>query len=363
MRFTVEPMKPALFADRRERLARKLAEDKLDAFFFGGVSDLYYLTGFLSEGFFGLATGKGLWLFASALLAGQVRENAPGCRLVVGRRLSVAVESLMKKHGFRRVGFDPEQLNFRLGDVLRKKGLRPRPNPLEDLRAVKDREETDLLRKACGITAESIAHVRAHLRPGQSERALARAMEDQFHRRGAGGVAFDLIAAVGSNTALPHHIPGEARVEKNGPVLLDVGCRVGAYRSDLTRSFYCGKIPSFYKRIFDIVAAAQRAGIRAIRPGATGGQVDAAARGTISRGGYGRTFIHSTGHGVGIDIHEAPWNRPKSPSLLKPNMILTVEPGIYLPGRFGVRIEDTLRVSEDGHEVLTRTAQEPAVRV
>lgn len=354
MRFLVEKMDPKVFLERRERLAEVLERQKLDAFFFSGVSDLYYLTGFHSEGYFGLATKKGLWLFLSALLAGQARENTAGCRLVVGKRLSVEIESLMKKHALKRVGFDAEQLIYRLGDVLRQKGLRPGANPLEELRAVKDEAEVALMRRAGRITAAGLDHVRKRVRVGQTESQLAKAIADQFYRRGAGGMGFDLIAAVGPNTALPHHIPGEARVTRATAVLFDVGCRVGAYRSDLTRSFYYGKIPPSYKKVYDIVAAAQRAGIAAVFPGSTGGRVDAATRGTIARAGYGRYFIHSTGHGVGIDIHEPPWNRPKSPDVYKNNMVLTVEPGIYLPGRFGVRIEDTLRVVPGGNEILTK---------
>ncbi|MBK8575097.1 MAG: aminopeptidase P family protein [Elusimicrobia bacterium] len=354
MRIPKESLSPAIFRERRDRLGGVFERKKLDAYFFSSVSDLYYLTGFHSEGFYGLATAKDTWLFASALLAGQVRENAPGCRFVIGKRLSVAVADLVKKHRLKRIGFDPDQLNFRLGDVLRKKGLAPHPNPLEELRIIKGEEELIRLRKACQITAQTVDWIKPRVRAGMTEKSLAWAIEREFVRRGAHGVGFDLIAAVGANTSLPHHIPGETPLKPNSPVLFDIGCRVGAYRSDLTRSFFFGKITSNYRRVYRVVESAQRAGIETVRPGVTGGQVDAATRGVITKAGYGRTFVHSTGHGVGIDIHEPPWIRPKSSDVLAPNMILTVEPGIYLAGRFGVRIEDTLRVTADGHERLTR---------
>lgn len=341
-------------ADRRQRLAGLLSEKKMDAYFFAGVSDLFYLTGFHSEGFYGLVSQKKTWLFSSALLAGQIRENVGGCVLVVGKRLSLALEALVKKHKWRTVGFDAEQVNFRLGGALSKVGLSPRPNPLEELRITKDAEELALLRRAGKITAAAVAHVAPRLRVGLTERQMAFEIESQFYRRGGTGLGFDLIAAVGPNTALPHHIPGDTRLTRHTPVLFDVGCRVGAYRSDLTRSFYYGKITPNYKRVYGIVEAAHRAGVTTIRPGATGGDVDAAARKVITRAGHGRRFIHSTGHGVGIDIHEPPWVRPKSADVLRPNMILTVEPGIYLPGQFGVRIEDTLRVTDEGREILTQ---------
>ena len=353
MRISKDTLSPAVFRDRRNRLGEVFERKKLDGYFFSGVADLYYLTGFHSEGFYGLVTAKNTWLFASALLAGQIRENAPGCRLIVGKRLSEAVAELAKKHRLKRVGFDADQLIFRLGDVLQKKGLTPCPNPLEELRAIKGEEELDRLRKACRITAQSVEYFKPRARAGMTEKSMAWAIEQQFIRRGAHGLGFDLIAAVGVNTSLPHHIPGEARLKPNSPVLFDVGCRVGAYRSDLTRSFFYGKITPIYRRIYGVVEAAQRAGIARVRPGATGGEVDAAARGVIAKAGQGRTFVHSTGHGVGIDIHEPPWIRPKSPDVLATNMILTVEPGIYLAGRFGVRIEDTLRVTAEGREILT----------
>lgn len=342
-----------IFEERRDRLVAVLEKRRLDAYFFSGASDLYYLTGFHSDGYYGVIGSQGMFLFVSALLSSQARERAPGCRFVVGRRLSVAVEKLIHRHGWKRIGFDGEQVLYRLGDALRSKGLRPEKNPLEELRVVKDAEELVCLSKAGRITAQSVAHVKARCRLGQTERQLAWALEEQFHRRGAFGVGFDLIAAVGSHTALPHHVPGDAPLTAHGAVLFDVGCRVGHYRSDLTRSFYCGKIPSLYRRIYDIVAEAQRKGIETVKPGVTGGQVDRATRGVIARAGYGRSFVHSTGHGVGLDIHEPPWIRPKSSDVLAPQMILTVEPGIYLTGQFGVRIEDTVRVLPNGREILT----------
>jgi Xaa-Pro aminopeptidase len=244
MRIPKDILPPAVFRERRERLMAIFERKKLDAYLFSGVADLYYLTGFHSEGFYGLVTGKGTWLFASALLANQVRENAPGCRLLVGKRLTLSVAELAKKHKLNRVCFDADQMNFRLGDALQKKGLLPCPNPVEELRAIKGEEELSRLRKACRITAQSVKAIAPRVRAGMTEKRLAWMIEQDFFRRGADGVGFDLIAAVGSNTSIPHHIPGQTPLKPNSPVLFDVGCRVGAYRSDLTRSFFYGKIPS-----------------------------------------------------------------------------------------------------------------------
>jgi Xaa-Pro aminopeptidase len=339
---------------RRTALADVLGEKKVDAYFFSGISDLYYLTGFHSEGFYGLMSGRGGWLFSSALMAGQVGAHAGDCRMVVGKRLTPTLAEIREKHSFKKIGFDPDQLPYRLGKALEKVGLQPLENPLADLRIVKDEEEMAAVRRACRITARSIDYIRPRLRSGVTEKTLAREIESFFYKEGSPRIAFDLIVAMGDHTALPHHIPTDRRLARNQPVIFDIGCSISGYRSDLTRTLIYGKISPSLRRVFNIVQAAQKAGMERVRSGATGGQVDAASRGVITRAGYGRYFIHSTGHGVGIDIHEPPWIRPKSQDVLKPGMILTVEPGIYLPGRFGVRIEDTLAVTETGYEVLTK---------
>lgn len=350
----VQPFPPSVFAARRESLRGVMEKKKIDAFLFSGISDLAYLTGFHSEGYYVLVSQKGCWLFCSDLLASQAREAVCGVTFVVGRRLTRSILALKTKRGWRSLAFDPEQVTFRLGSVLAKAGFRPQSSPLEELRIVKDAQELDRLAKACHITAEGVRAVIRQLRVGQSEKQMAVALENYFYRSGADGVGFELIAATGPHTALPHHRPTSRRLQKNEPVLLDVGCQVGGYRSDLTRTVYYGTMTASFKRVYRIVQEAQDAGKARVKPGSTGGRVDAATRGVIRQAGFGRQFVHSTGHGVGLDIHEPPWNRPKSPDVFRSGMVLTVEPGIYLPGRFGVRIEDTLRVTDDGHEVLTR---------
>ncbi len=341
------------YRDRRKRLAEQLERQKLDAYFFSGPSDLYYLTGFKSDGFYGLFGAKGSWLFSSALLASQVRAHTDGCHHIVGQRLSVALADIQKAKKLTRVGFDPDGVLFRLGDALRKRGLTPAENPLVPLRAVKDAEELACITRACHITAISIPQVAKRLRVGMTERQVSDWLEAFFRRNGAPGVAFDLIAAFGPNTAHPHHVPGAAKLAKNQPIILDIGCRIGEYRSDLTRTLFFGKINKLFQRVFNIVKQAQDAGRSQVFAGSTGGRVDAAARGVIARAGYARYFTHSTGHGVGVDIHEPPWIRAESPDRLLPGHVLTVEPGIYLPGRFGVRIEDTYLVTSQGSKVLT----------
>lgn len=349
------PLPQIAFRRRREQLADVLEKHKLDAYFFSGISDLYYLTGFYSEGFYGLVSAQGAWIFSSALMAGQIKENTSGLNVIVGKRLTLAIKELRDKYKLKRVGFDPEQVNYRLGAIFAKEGLLPHDNnPLAELRILKEDEEIDSIRQACHLTALSIDHIKTKLRPGVTELQLSKELTRFYDANHADGIAFDLIVAMGPHTALPHHMPGEARLARNQPIIFDIGAKVGGYRADLTRTLYFGRINNSFRRIFNIVQSAQKAGIERVRPGSTGGRVDAAARSVISKAGYGRYFVHSTGHGVGIDIHEPPWIRPKSPDELKPGMVLTVEPGIYLPGRFGVRIEDTMAVTPGGCEILTK---------
>lgn len=347
------------FERRRNRLAGFLEEKKLDGYLFGGVSDLAYLTGFSSEGFQSLVTGKGTWVFSSALLAQQIREGTSGVKVVVGKKLGEALRGLRGRFRLKKIGFDPQQTTYDTGRRLVKKaGLLPSPNPLEGLRAVKDAGEMELLRRAGRITAEAVQWMIPRVRAGMTEIQMARMIRNRFERLGASDIGFELIAAVGPHTALPHHRPTETALKRGQAVLFDVGCRVEAYRSDLTRTFFYGSMPASFRRVYRIVEAAQKAGFAAVKPGNRGKDVDAASRGVIKKAGYGRYFVHSTGHGVGVDIHEAPWIRDKSLDALKPDMVLTVEPGIYLPGRFGVRIEDTLRVTSGGYEILTKGRNE-----
>ncbi len=343
------------YKERQNKLTEVLETRKLDGYVVTGVSDLGYLTGLQSEGFSGLATAEKIFLFTSPLLAEQLRERAVGCRVIVGKRLSRAAKDICKKYGFKRIGFDQEQVSYRLGTELKKQGFRACDNPLRDLRIIKEKQECAFISKACRISANAVAHLEPRLRVGMTEKQMVAEITSFFYRQNADRQAFDVIAAVGKNTALPHHQPGETRLTRHQPVLLDLGCTVGGYGSDLTRTLFYGMITPAFKRVHRIVQEAQTAGLAQVRAGIKARQVDSAARQCIQKAGYGRFFVHGTGHGVGLDIHEPPWISRKGQDLLKPGMVLTVEPGIYLPGRFGIRIEDTVLVTQNGREVLTKS--------
>jgi Xaa-Pro aminopeptidase len=228
------------------------------------------------------------------------------------------------------------------------------PGATSPLRVKKDSKELEALRGAGHAVAQGFQHIKKIARPGMRECDLAAEFEAYIRKHGATKASFDSIVAAGENAAFPHYITGNRILRKNDMVLCDIGALVNGYCSDLTRTFFLGSISPLGHKVYDTVARAQKLAIQAVKPGVKTAHIDRIARDEIERAGYGRRFIHSTGHGVGVEIHEAPWVGPTSQDTLEPGMIITVEPGIYLQGWGGVRIEDTLLVTKTGYEILTK---------
>jgi Xaa-Pro aminopeptidase len=282
----------------------------------------------------------------------QAKASTTGFTCLQGR-LGPALKDLLAKSKLKNIGFDPDQLPYSLGLFLAKLGFKPVPGLVQRLRVVKDGLELRRLRVANHLAAEGAAFVKARLRPGITEKRLSADLAHFFNVKGH-GIAFDLILAGGAHSAFPHHITGDYKIRNNEPLVCDIGATWEGYRSDLTRTFTLGRMTPLFKKVYRIVEQSQKAGIKRIRPGVTAGSVDLESRRIIDKAGYGATFVHSTGHGVGIDIHENPRVAPGIKDKLRAGMVITVEPGIYLPGQFGVRIEDTLLVTPTGSELLTK---------
>jgi Xaa-Pro aminopeptidase len=221
------------------------------------------------------------------------------------------------------------------------------------LRQIKDREEVAEIRQAVRYAEKAFAAIRVTLRPEQTEKEIADALDYQLRRFGARGSSFPPIVAAGPRGALPHATPGDEPVGEQESVLIDWGAAGRLYKSDLTRVLVTGRISPKLRRIYGLVLAAQTQAIAAIGPGVAAQEVDAVARGVIAAAGYGRRFGHGLGHGLGLEVHEAPRLTAASSTVLQAGMVVTVEPGIYLPGWGGVRIEDDVLVTRRGHEVLT----------
>ena len=339
---------------RRIRALRDLMrEHKLDGYLVTHLPDLFYLTGFKSEGYYALIGLEEAWLFFPKLLFQDGKESTQGFNCLAGPFWKL-VEQIASKNKLKKKAFDPDNINYQLGMALNKKGYKDVGGLLTQLRIIKDGEEIRAIRKACHLAHQGYLFAKTRVKPGVRESAVAVDLEHYFRRMGSSGIAFDTIIAAGPHSALPHHVTSDYVIKKGEPVVMDLGCIWEGYRSDLTRTVTVGKINGVFNKIYKLVEDSQRKAITQVRPGLTAHQIDAISRQVITRNGYGRYFIHSTGHGVGIDIHESPRVAPGSQEVLQSNMVITVEPGIYLPGKYGVRIEDTLLVTPTGQEILTQ---------
>ena len=242
------------------------------------------------------------------------------------------------------------------GDVQLKQTV----DVVERIRAVKDPGEIDALTRACAVADQALAELieAGGIRPGRTERQVGLDLDQRMRQLGAEDPSFETIVAAGPNSAIPHHRPTAAILAAGDLVKLDFGATVDGYHSDMTRTLLLGPPAGWQQEIYELVASAQAAGRSACLVGATGGEIDAASRDLITAAGYGAQFTHGLGHGVGLQIHEAPGLAHQSASIMVPDMCVTVEPGVYLPGRGGVRIEDTGVIRADGYQVLTQTSKE-----
>ena len=256
-----------------------------------------------------------------------------------------------------RIGFEADDLAYSGYETLAGGGLDlvPRRNTVEALRAVKDAGELDAIRRAGRITSDALTRLAAEPFVGRTERELAWRLAELYHELGADRAAFDAVVAAGGNGARPHADPGERTIERGETVVVDTGCVVDGYASDCTRTFATGELPAELGRAYDVCLEAQEAALEAVRAGANARAVDAVARERIAAAGFGEAFGHGLGHGVGLLVHEAPRLSPLAPEdeTLAAGNVVTVEPGIYLEGLGGVRIEDLVVVGDDGPEVLT----------
>lgn len=261
-----------------------------------------------------------------------------------------------------RIGFEASVLPWSFAEQLREEGgleLVPRKGLVERLRAVKDDGELEAFRRACAITDRMFERLVGEVPfVGRPERDVAWDITRIYHEEGADDEAFEAIVGSGPNGALPHARAGDRVIGKSELIVIDTGCRVGGYLSDYTRTLSTGDLDAEMREAYDVVLAAQRAGLDAIRAGASGVDVDAAARDLIEASDFAGAFGHGLGHGLGLDVHEAPRLSTESPDTLAPGNVVTVEPGVYLSGRFGIRIEDDVIVTGDGIENPVRFTKE-----
>ncbi len=293
----------------------------------------------------------------------QAQEQVRGYAITeVKGKLSERLAEAVSERRLSAVGFEPQYMTvdeFRALQANAGSVFTETPELVSSLRRRKDESEIALVRAASELAESVLVDLLPELRPGITERELAARFEYEFKMRGASGPSFDTMALFGARSSLPHGQPGDRALQEGDVVLLDFGCRREGYCSDLTRTYAFGRIPGgWFQEIHELTLAAQRQALEAVRPGVSCQEVDAAARDVISNAGHGSHFGHGLGHGVGIEIHEAPRLNPEATGVLEAGMVITIEPGVYLPGQGGVRIEDLIVVTQDGCEVLTRTQKE-----
>ena len=342
------------------KIAGKLEDYGLDAMLVTSESGELYALGFHGEGLLlitkngGHYSTDGRYIEAAREKIAQVEVKCVGGEAT---HLSMAKEYI-EANGLHNVGFESGAMTV---DEHRHYAqelpciLTPAQSLLDDLRAAKDEEEMEAMKKAQKITDDAFRAILSFIRPGMTEREIAARLVYEMMRMGADKVSFDPIVAAGPNGSRPHAIPGDRVIEQGMFVTMDFGCKVAGYCSDMTRTVAIGQPDEEMERVYETVLAAQKAGINAARAGVSGREIDAAARRVIEEAGYGEYFSHSFGHSLGIDIHEAPNASPKEQREMPVGAVISAEPGIYIPGKYGVRIEDVLILKEGGCENITRS--------
>ena len=353
-------MSDAPFADRRGRLRAVLDQGQLDALLVTDAVNVSYLTGFRGDSSFLLLTAAEEALISDARFTEQLAEDCPDVPADVrgpDRRIVAQVAAQVADRGLRRVGFESDHVRVGQLETFREATAGCEwigtSDAVETLRQVKDAGEIALIEQAGRIAQQAFAELRESLRPGDTEKALHDRLEELVRRCGGERTAFPPIVGIGPRSSLAHALPTGRTVGSAPFVLIDWGACHAGYLSDMTRVVATGPIDAKLREIHGIVRQAQAAGIATLVPGATAAQADAAARQVIADAGYGERFSHGLGHGIGRDVHEKPFLRGDNDTALRAGMVITVEPGIYLPGWGGVRLEDDILVTADGPRNLT----------
>jgi Xaa-Pro aminopeptidase len=358
-------------AQRRDALRATAETRGLDAVLVTNLLNVRYLTGFTGSNGALLVRTDGADLFGTdGRYTTQVQTQVPDVELLVDRATVAGLAKAAVRRGVGRLGYESHDLTVdgfaALEKVLADAAGGPGPElvsvrrTVEAQRAIKDDDEIDALRRACAVADQALAELAAEgaLRPGRTELQVGRELDARMLVLGAEAPSFETIVATGANSAIPHHRPDGTELRDGDFVKLDFGATVDGYHSDMTRTLVLGHAADWQREIYELVAASQAAGRAALAVGTDVVAVDSAAREVIAAAGHGDHFTHGLGHGVGLEIHEAPGIGPLGAGTLAAGMAVTVEPGVYLPGHGGVRIEDTLIVTDDAPELLTLTSKE-----
>ena len=352
---------------RQRRLQSALAENKLDWLLVTHLPNIRYLCGFTGSAGTLLISERGTMFFTDGRYRTQARSEVSSARIIIARKSpALAAAEFLAASPSRtaqRLGLEPHSVTIgqreQLSAILTRKWKFVSAPPLiERARMVKDREEIRRIRAAINLGASLFTIARKKIRPGVKEVEVAAAMEYEARRAGAEGMSFSTIIAAGKRSAVVHGRASDARIPRRGFVVCDFGVILAGYCSDRTRTVHVGRPTSDARQMYQAVLEAEQAAIAQVRPGVTAASVDAVARKILRKHDLARYFSHSTGHGLGLEIHEAPRLATGHTQELQPGMVITIEPGAYIPGKHGVRIEDVVVVTSAGCEVLTPTDKE-----
>jgi Xaa-Pro aminopeptidase len=337
-----------------------LETEGIDGLLLSSEPNVSYAAGFRAPDSYGLLAANSIILITDFRYAADFKRFArpPVAIRQYQGSLFETITRFMVKEKMKKVGFEARHLTFAECELLNQKlgkkiTLVPLQKTLEPLREIKDAEEIACIQKALVIAEKTLAFAKARIKPGRSEAHLAADMERFVRLHGACSMAFDTIVASGPNSSYPHARLTDRLMKEGDPVVVDMGVELNGYKCDLTRTFFLGKINPVVLKAARVVRRAQELAIRHIKPGVVIRSIDAVARHYIARQGFGKNFGHALGHGVGLEVHESPSINKKNERRLEPGMVFTIEPGIYLPGRFGIRMEEMVLVTQCGVEVLS----------
>lgn len=348
-------------SDRETRLQRLFCANKINAFIFLNMNNIRYLSGFTgSEGALFISSGQKT-LFVDGRYTSQASLETKGVKIIECADKIEAIIQAIQKRKLKKIGFEDDCTTIttykRLTNRLKKVFFIGLSDELRMFRSFKDDTEIANIKQACNISSYAIHSILHQVKPGWTEKEIALQLEMNARQTGADGIAFDTIVAAGEHSSLPHARPTDRKIKKGDFVVIDFGVRYKGYCSDETCTIAFGKLTDRQKNAYQTVKNAHARALDAVADGISAADIDQLARSVFGKK-YGRYFVHGTGHGVGLDVHEAPRLSITSGDILKPMMVFTIEPGLYIPGLWGIRIEDTVLLKENGCEKLTKMDKE-----
>lgn len=348
--------------ERTQRAAGRLGDRNLDAFITGRWENYIYLSGFTGTSATLLLTPDKYYLITDFRYTAQAKAEAGHFEVVTSRDMDITLGELLKNHSVKKLGFESAHVTYDRYMKMKEKftgvDLIPVRGFVEELRAIKDQDELERIGRAVEIADDAFSHILGYIRPGIRERDVARELESYIRGKGGTGTSFETIVASGVRSAMPHGVASDKIIMENEVVTLDFGAVYGGYCSDMTRTIFVKGVPEDMLKIYELVLLAQEKAAAGAHRGMTGFEIDNIAREIINEAGYGDKFGHGLGHGVGLNIHEDPRLSLTGTMVMENNMVVSIEPGIYIEGKGGVRIEDLIVIRDETPVILTKSVKD-----